>query len=284
MIKRTGFAETAQAALYYEVWESSAGGENAQVRGKSVPAGADGPAERTPLVMLHGNGEDHHIFDRMAEIMSRKFRVILMDSRGHGASRPRACLKRDGMFTIEDMAGDVIEVLDALGEGKAALLGFSDGANIALEAASRFPDRITAVAAVSGNALPWGVTPGFFLTVQAQYPLYWLRERLARSEETKREMRRKRQLTALMAFCPRLMARRLGEIRCPVLILTGRRDMIRPRHSLWMAEQIPGAELVFVRGADHFTMLKRPAAYARHIGRWLESRLQPEGGLHMKER
>ena len=36
MIKRTGFAETAQAALYYEVWESSAGGENAQVRGKSV--------------------------------------------------------------------------------------------------------------------------------------------------------------------------------------------------------------------------------------------------------
>ena len=37
--------------------------------------------------MLHGNGEDHHIFDRMAEIMSRKFRVILMDSRGHGASR-----------------------------------------------------------------------------------------------------------------------------------------------------------------------------------------------------
>ena len=180
MIKRTGFAETAQAALYYEVWE------------KSVPAGADGPAERTPLVMLHGNGEDHHIFDRMAEIMSRKFRVILMDSRGHGASRPGACLKRDGMFTIEDMAGDVIEVLDALGEGEAALLGFSDGANIALEAASRFPDRITAVAAVSGNALPWGVTPGFFLTVQAQYPLYWLRERLARSEETKREMRRKR--------------------------------------------------------------------------------------------
>ena len=68
---------------------------------------------------------------------------------------------------------------------------------------------------------------------------------------------------------------------------------LRPRHSLWMAEQIPGAELVFVRGADHFTMLKRPAAYARCIGRWLErclqpgrweSRLQTDGGQHMKAR
>ena len=40
-----------------------------------------------PLVMLHGNGESHQIFGRLSELMSRHYRVILMDSRGHGASK-----------------------------------------------------------------------------------------------------------------------------------------------------------------------------------------------------
>ena len=141
-----------------------------------------------------------------------------------------------------------------------------------------------AVAAVSGNALPWGVTPGFFLQVQSQYPLYWLGEHLARSGERRRKLRRQRQLTGLMAFCPRLTARRLGKIKCPVLLLTGRRDMIRPRHSLWMAEKIPGAEIVFVKGADHFTMLKRPKAYAGYIRRWLMRAAEPGSGSRRKVR
>lgn len=42
-----------------------------------------------PLVMLHGNGESHQIFGRLSELMSRHYRVILMDSRGHGASKLR---------------------------------------------------------------------------------------------------------------------------------------------------------------------------------------------------
>ena len=50
---------------------------------------------------------------------------------------------------------------------------------------------------------------------------------------------------------------KLSCIQAPVLILTGRRDMIRPRHSLWMGEQIPDSKVVFVKGADHFTLQER---------------------------
>ncbi len=66
-----------------------------------------------------------------------------------------------------------------------------------------------------------------------------------------------RQLLGLMARWPRLDKEKLSCIQAPVLILTGRRDMIRPRHSLWMGEQIPDSKVVFVKGADHFTLLKK---------------------------
>ena len=54
-----------------------------------------------------------------------------------------------------------------------------------------------------------------------------------------------RQLNGLMANWPHLTAEKLSLIQAPVLLLTGRRDMIRPRHSLWMGEQIPDAKVVF---------------------------------------
>ena len=48
--------------------------------------------------------------------------------------------------------------------------------------------------------------------------------------------------------------------------------MIRPRHSLWMGEQIMDAKVVFVKGADHFTLLKKEKAYASHIVAWLREK------------
>ena len=81
-----------------------------------------------------------------------------------------------------------------------------------------------------------------------------------------------RQLLGLMARWPRLDKEKLSCIQAPVLILTGRRDMIRPRHSLWMGEQIPDSKVVFVKGADHFTLLKKERAYAGHIVRWLREK------------
>ena len=63
-----------------------------------------------PLIMLHGNGESHEIFARLSELMSRYYRVILMDSRGHGSS----LMKEEaagGDLTIPDMAADVVQVM-----------------------------------------------------------------------------------------------------------------------------------------------------------------------------
>ena len=209
-----------------------------------------------PLVMLHGNGESHQIFGRLSELMSRHYRVILMDSRGHGASKLKDTVRAQEL-TTSSMADDVVQVMDVLHVPKAVILGFSDGANVALEAASRYPDKVLAVVAVSGNALPRGMTAVSYAQVKAGYGFWRVMEKLSLPQGMKERAVSGRQLNGLMANWPHLTAAKLSLIQAPVLLLTGRRDMIRPRHSLWMGEQIPDAKVVFVKGADHFTLLKK---------------------------
>lgn len=215
-----------------------------------------------PLVMLHGNGETHAVFDKLTEYMSARYRVIRMDSRGHGASFLKEG-HRFGELSISDMAADVIRLLKQLKLSKAILLGFSDGANVALETAFRYPDQVLSVVAVSGNAHPWGITLPCFCALAFQYA-FWSAAGCLPGTGRKRAVR-KRQLCGLMVRHPRLTAGDLRKIKAPVLILTGRRDLIRPRHSLWLGKQIADAKVVFVKRADHFTMLRREKAYAGYI-------------------
>ena len=110
----------------------------------------------TPILMLHGNAETHLIFDYYEKKLSMKYRVILMDSRAHGRSRIKPEYA-ESEFTTADMAKDAAALLDVLHIPSCILFGFSDGANIALEYASLFPDRTRAVIAISGNVAPDGL-------------------------------------------------------------------------------------------------------------------------------
>lgn len=224
--------------------------------------------EGLPLVMLHGNGETHGIFDELADCMSARYRVIRMDSRGHGASLMKEG-HAAGELSISDMADDVIRLLRHLRLSGAILLGFSDGANVALEAASRYPKRVLSVVAVSGNALPWGMALPCYVAMVFQFAFWRFVEWMPGKGRNRGFAVRRRQLGGLMVRHPRLMAWDLWKIKAPVLILTGRRDLIRPRHSLWMGRQIADAKVVFVKGADHFTLLRREKAYAAYIMEYL---------------
>lgn len=223
------------------------------------------------MIMLHGNGESHEIFSRLAGLVSRYYRVILMDSRGHGASHLKEEARAQEL-TTSGMAEDVVQVMEVLHVPQAVILGFSDGANVALETASQYPDKVLAVVAVSGNALPRGMNAFFYVQVRAKYALWHVMEKIPLTGPMKERAVAGRQLNGLMAHWPRLTKTQLSRIQAPVLILTGRHDLIRPRHSLWMGEQIMDAKVVFVKGADHFTLLKKEKAYASHIVAWLREK------------
>ena len=86
-----------------------------------------------PLILLHGNGEDHTIFDKSAPLLAERYTCYLPDSRGHGQSSPADSL------SYEVMAEDVITFIDALGLERPVLYGFSDGGILGLLVAMKRP-------------------------------------------------------------------------------------------------------------------------------------------------
>ena len=82
--------------------------------------------EGFPIICLHGNGEDHHIFDDLKERLSLTYQLILIDSRYHGKS---IC---QGELSYEQMVEDVKKVVDELHITAYDVIGFSDGAIVSL--------------------------------------------------------------------------------------------------------------------------------------------------------
>ena len=93
-----------------------------------------------PLILLHGNGEDSSYFRHQIAHFQDRYRVIALDTRGHGKS-PRG----SAPFTIRQFARDLLDFLEIHGIADAVLLGFSDGANIAMRFAMEHPERVKAL-------------------------------------------------------------------------------------------------------------------------------------------
>lgn len=120
--------------------------------------------EGFPLVLLHGNGEDHTYFKRQMGPFSQHFRVIAVDTRGHGES-PRGTAP----FTLEQFAEDLKEFLDGRSITRCHLLGFSDGGNIALLFALKYPEYVEKLILNGADLCPSGVK----LTTQLPIVLGW---------------------------------------------------------------------------------------------------------------
>lgn len=105
-----------------------------------------------PFLLLHGNGEDSSYFKNQIEYFSSKYCVIALDTRGHGAS-PRGSKP----FTIEQFACDLYDFMLESGLSNAIILGFSDGANIAMKFAMKHPDMVKALILNGGNLNAKGV-------------------------------------------------------------------------------------------------------------------------------
>ena len=141
-MKHSGYLTTSGAEIYYEQYGSG-----------------------TPLLILHGNSQSLAVFYPFLRTFLPDFQVILMDSRGHGRSRLSVQTALHG-FSTEDMADDVIALLDHLHLSSVHLLGFSDGANIGLEIACKYPERLKTLICISANASPDGLLTPLYLAAQ----------------------------------------------------------------------------------------------------------------------
>lgn len=213
--------------------------------------------EGEPFVLLHGNGEDASYFQAQIQYFSQRYRVIAVDTRGHGQS-PRG----EGPFTLTRFADDLKAALDERGIKRIILLGFSDGGNIALLFALRYPEMVQRLILNGANLSPWGVKLGTQLPIVLEYGLVSL---LALGS---RRARRKKEILGLMVREPHISPQQLSQIQAPTLVLAGTKDMIRTKHTKSIAEAIPDSRLVLVPG-DHFIAAKQSKEFHRAIDSFL---------------
>ena len=193
-----------------------------------------------PLVMLHGNGEDHTYFKHQMAPFSERYQVIALDTRGHGQS-PRGTAP----FTLEQFAEDLKGFLDSREISRCHLLGFSDGANIALLFALKYPDYVEKLVLNGADLSPSGVK----LSTQAPIVLGWGLLQVIRRLDKRAQP--KWELLDLMTTQPHINPKALSALSMSTLVVAGKRDMIRDKHTRLIAKSIPGSQLVILPG-DHF--------------------------------
>ena len=229
-----------------------------------------------PLVLLHGNGESLEYFKSQIRYFSRSYRVIAVDTRGHGGSE-----RGSAPFTLKQFAKDLKALLDTMGIRKISLLGFSDGGNIALIFALKYPDSVERLILNGANLNPFGMKAPALIPIALEYAAAVVKasggsdalRHMTGGEDRKisaqkREAVRKKELFGLMIREPWIRPKHLQEISCPTLVIAGTKDMIRTSHTRLIAERIRSVRLVLLRG-DHFIAAERSRAFNRAVERFL---------------
>lgn len=210
-----------------------------------------------PLILLHGNGEDSSYFESQMDYFSQTRRVIAVDTRGHGRS-PRGTAP----FTIRQFAEDLREFMEEMGIERADLLGFSDGGNVAIIFALRYPERVDRLILNGANLWSRGVKPSVQIPIILGYYAASFFGHFSGKARANAELLR------LMVKDPNIEQEELRNIQSPTLVIAGERDMIREEHTRLIAAEIPGAELRIIPG-DHFIAAGNPEAFNREVDRFL---------------
>ena len=179
-----------------------------------------------PLIMLHGNSEDHTIFYDSRVLLSKHFTVYTMDSRGHGHST------RVEELHYCDMADDMLAFMDQLDLRDVIFYGFSDGGIIGLLAAMRC-DRIGMLITSGANLTPAGVMAPFRLITKAAYAV---------TKDPKMK---------LMLDEPDISTDELAQIKVPTVVMAGEKDLVLGKETAKIAMAIPGAKLRIIPGEGH---------------------------------
>jgi len=210
-----------------------------------------------PVILLHGGLANANYWGNQVPVLARHYRVIVMDSRGHGRST-----RGQQPFSYELMASDVLGLMDFLKIPKAAIVGWSDGAILGLEIAIHHPERLTKLFAFAANSDPSGVQDvdqslvfsAFIARSQKEY------EELSSTPEQYKAFLD--QIREMWATQPNFSAEQLSSIRVPTWIVDADHDeAIRRENTEFMAKQIPGAGLLLQPWVSHFSLLQDPEQF-----------------------
>ena len=179
------------------------------------------------IILLHGNGEDHKIFDKAIPILEKHFTVYAIDSRGHGSSEE---VKE---FHYFDMVEDIKEFIINENIDNPIVYGFSDGGIIALLLASMYPKLLSKIIISGANINPKGLKTIWIILFKVMYLI------------------KKDSKVKMMLEEPNISIEMLNKIEIPTVVLAGSRDVIKEKHTKLIVDNIKNSQLQILAGEDH---------------------------------
>lgn len=235
-------------------------GQHVEIDGARLWYAEWGPkSPRPPVLLLHGGfGNSNYFGHLIPALVSRGYRVIALDSRGHGRST-----RSDAPMTYHLMADDVLGLLDRLGIARVYLVGWSDGGCTGFDIALNHPDRLAGLFAFGANADVSGDREGFDKTpVFAAYLARTPVEYRSLSPTPDQWDTFNAAVGKMWDTLPAYTEQQLRSIKVPTVIADGEYDeAIKQSHDRYMADSIPGARLVILPNVSHFAMLQNPAEF-----------------------
>jgi pimeloyl-ACP methyl ester carboxylesterase len=211
-----------------------------------------------PVILLHGGlGNSGNWGYQVPALVSAGYRVIVIDSRGHGRST------RDARpFSYELMAADVSQVMTELQLTTAGLVGWSDGACTALVLAAKAPTQVAGVFFFGCNMDPSG-TKEFVFTPIIGRCLNRHKQDYQQLSTTPDQFDAFSEAVGLMQSTqPNYSADDLAQISVPVVIVHSAHDeFIKREHADYLARSIPNATFVHLPDVSHFAPLQRPEQF-----------------------
>lgn len=247
------------------------------VNGKTVFAATGGkefdPA-KPAMLFLHGAGMDHTVWMLLARWFAhRGFGVLAVDLPGHGRSEGEA------LTSIADMSDWTAALLDSAGATTATLVGHSMGSLIAIEAAAKHPDRVAALGLI-GTAAVMPVSPDLLNAAKTNdhaaidmVDIWGHGYRAALGGSLNPGAWMLGGGMRLLEACPpgvlhadlaacndyRDGASSAARVTAPAVLVLGERDMMTPaRAGRELAQALPDATTVVLKGAGHMLMSERP--------------------------
>jgi pimeloyl-ACP methyl ester carboxylesterase len=236
------------------VYDSNAvAGKLAKVNGIDLYCETYGSGQ--PLIMLHGNGGSINAFKYQIPFFANNFKVIAIDSRLQGRSGGSS-----DSISYDMMADDFCALLNQLQIDSAYVLGWSDGGIDGLIMAMSCPEKVKKLAVSGANSVPDS-------TAVPYSDILWMKDFV---ENNHKASKTEIALNKMMLYQPQIEYSDLKRIQCPVLIMAGDHDIIKPEHTIKIFQSIPNANLCIFPDANHGVCQQYPELFNETVLRFFE--------------
>jgi pimeloyl-ACP methyl ester carboxylesterase len=207
-----------------------------------------------PLLLLHGNSQSISVFKKQIKTFAKTYKVIAVDTRGQGKSTDAST----GPLSYDLYADDMKILLDSLNISKTNILGWSDGGNTGLIMAAKYPTYINKLAVTGACTNPNEAVSTSTLEEVSK---------AIESLKTRQDVKSKYQvrLFTMLLTEPHITALDLKNIKAPVLVMAGEKDMILEKHTKFIAANIPKSQLFIFKGASHYVPVEKVSEFNTEV-------------------